>query len=155
MGNVTRREALAGMAASIGSLLSASPGAIETHVHLFDPGRVPYAPDAPYKPAPYTLADHLKLVEAAGLEHSIIVHPEPYQDDHRYLEYCLANRTRSSLSPRFICLNFLDALVIVDIPVFAVCIAFAATGEESSVFSIASLSPTIVYIALSSRHCLL
>src|SRR5262249_4439706 len=39
----------------------------------------------------YTLEDHGKLVSAAGLAHSIIVHPEPYQDDHRYLEYCLAH----------------------------------------------------------------
>ena len=56
--------------------------------------RVPYAPDAPYKPAAYTLEDHLKLMEAAGLSHSIIVHPEPYQDDHRYLEYCFAHEPR-------------------------------------------------------------
>ena len=93
--NFTRREALAILGASAASRLSAAaPGAIETHVHLFDPGRVPYAPDAPYKPAPYPLEDHLKLVKAAGLEHSIIVHPEPYQDDHRYLEYCLAHEPR-------------------------------------------------------------
>jgi len=64
---------------------------IESHVHLFDPARVPYAPDAPYKPAPYTLEEHLKLVEAAQLAHSIVVHPEPYQDDHRCLEYCFAH----------------------------------------------------------------
>jgi len=96
MGNtVTRREALLGLAASASALLAASaPPTIETHVHLFDPERVPYAPDAPYKPAAYTLEDHLKLVEAAGLAHSIIVHPEPYQDDHRYLEYCFAHEPR-------------------------------------------------------------
>ena len=35
-----------------------------------------------------------KLIEAAGLAHSIIVHPEPYQDDHRYLEYCFAHEPR-------------------------------------------------------------
>lgn len=92
--NLTRRQALLGMAASAGALIAA-PGAaaetIESHVHLFDPARVPYAPDAPYKPAAYTLEDHLRLVAAAGLAHSVIVHPEPYQDDHRYLEYCLAH----------------------------------------------------------------
>jgi predicted TIM-barrel fold metal-dependent hydrolase len=91
----TRREALVGLT-SAGSLLSAAaPPTIETHVHLFDPARVPYAPDAPYRPKPYTLEDHLKLVEAAGLAHSIIVHPEPYQDDHRYLEYCFAREPRA------------------------------------------------------------
>ena len=28
-------------------------------------------------------------MEGAGVSHAIVVHPEPYQDDHRYLEYCL------------------------------------------------------------------
>ena len=91
----TRREALLGAAASAGALLAAAaPATIETHVHLFDPERVPYAPDSPYKPTAYTLEEHVKLVEAAGLAHSIIVHPEPYQDDHRYLEYCFAHEPR-------------------------------------------------------------
>ncbi|HTX36316.1 MAG TPA: amidohydrolase family protein [Bryobacteraceae bacterium] len=91
----SRRETLLGLTASAGALLAAAaPPAIETHVHLFDPARVPYAPDAPYKPPAYTLQDHLKLVEAAPLAHSIIVHPEPYQDDHRYLEYCFAHEPR-------------------------------------------------------------
>lgn len=96
MGQIlTRRQALGCLTVSAGSLLAAvAPRAIETHVHLFDPQRVPYAPDAPYRPAAYTLEDHLKLVEATGLEHSIIVHPEPYQDDHRYLEYCFAHEPR-------------------------------------------------------------
>jgi predicted TIM-barrel fold metal-dependent hydrolase len=97
MGNTfTRREALLGLTASASALLAAAaaPATNETHVHLFDPERVPYAPDAPYKPAAYKLEDHLKLVEAAGLVHSIIVHPEPYQDDHRYLEYCFAHEPR-------------------------------------------------------------
>ena len=91
----TRRDALAGLTVSAGALLAATaPLTIETHVHLFDPAQVPYAPGAPYKPAAYTLEDHLKLVEFAGLAHSIIVHPEPYQDDHRYLEYCFAHEPK-------------------------------------------------------------
>ncbi|HVY91684.1 MAG TPA: amidohydrolase family protein [Bryobacteraceae bacterium] len=92
MAKLTRREALLALGASAGAAIAASPGpTVESHVHLFDPARVPYAPDAPYKPAAYTLQDHLKLVEGAPLAHSIIVHPEPYQDDHRYVEYCLAH----------------------------------------------------------------
>jgi predicted TIM-barrel fold metal-dependent hydrolase len=94
MGNFTRREIL-GLAASAGALIAAAePPTVESHVHLFDPERVPYASGAPYKPAAYTLEDHTKLVESAGLAHSIIVHPEPYQDDHRYLEYCLAHEPK-------------------------------------------------------------
>jgi predicted TIM-barrel fold metal-dependent hydrolase len=94
--NFTRREALLGLTASAGALLAAAPApeTIEAHVHLFDPGRFPYAPDAPYKPAAYTLEEHVKLVEAVGLAHSIVVHPEPYQDDHTYLEYCFAHEPR-------------------------------------------------------------
>lgn len=91
----TRRTALAGAMGAAGGVLSAAPAVVETHVHLFDPGRVPYAPDAPYRPAPYPLEAHVKLVESAGFAHSVIVHPEPYQDDHRYLEYCFAHEPRA------------------------------------------------------------
>jgi predicted TIM-barrel fold metal-dependent hydrolase len=91
---ITRRDVLVGALGSAGLLRAAATPAIETHVHLFDPARVPYAPGAPYQPAPYTLEDHTKLVQAAGLAHSVIVHPEPYQDDHRYLEYCFAHEPR-------------------------------------------------------------
>lgn len=92
---LSRRELLAGAAGSVAGLRAAGTGTvIETHVHLFDPQRVPYAADAPYKPPAYTLEDHLKLVQSAGLTHSVVVHPEPYQDDHRYLEYCLAHEPR-------------------------------------------------------------
>ncbi len=28
-------------------------------------------------------------MDEAGVDHAMVVHPEPYQDDHRYLEYCL------------------------------------------------------------------
>jgi predicted TIM-barrel fold metal-dependent hydrolase len=61
---------------------------IDTHVHLFDPERFPYAPNATYKPPAQPLESYLKFVAQARLDHTIIVHPEPYQDDHRYLEYC-------------------------------------------------------------------
>jgi predicted TIM-barrel fold metal-dependent hydrolase len=91
---MTRREALLGVLGATFAAAAPPSPAIETHVHLFDPERVPYAPDAPYKPAAYTLEDHVKLANAVGLAHSIIVHPEPYQDDHRYLEYCFAHEPR-------------------------------------------------------------
>jgi len=86
---ISRRQALLGAVGSATGLFAAAPAAvdIETHVHLFDPSRVPYAPDAPYKPAAYPLEEHLKLVEAAGLAHSIIVHPEPYQAVFRVRRY--------------------------------------------------------------------
>ena len=93
--NITRREAiLAAAGTAAGPLGAASGPLIEPHIHLFDPKRVPYAANAPYKPPAYTLEDHIKLVSAAGLAHTVIVHPEPYQNDHRYLEYCFAHEPR-------------------------------------------------------------
>jgi len=49
MGNAfTRRDVLLGLTASSSVLLAAAaPAMIETHVHLFDPGRVPYARTRP------------------------------------------------------------------------------------------------------------
>lgn len=88
---LTRREAILGTLGVGVGVAAGAPVTIETHVHLFDPKRVPYSPSAPYQPEPYTLEDHLKLVQGVPLRHSIIVHPEPYQDDHRYLEYCFAH----------------------------------------------------------------
>jgi len=29
-------------------------------------------------------------MKEAGVEYAVVVHPEPYQDDHRYLEHCLS-----------------------------------------------------------------
>ncbi len=92
---LTRREALLGSGLVAGVLVAQErTPIIETHVHLFDPARVPYAPLATYRPPAYTLEDHVRLAEAAPLAHAVIVHPEPYQDDHRYLEYCLAHEPR-------------------------------------------------------------
>lgn len=89
---ITRRAALLGLA-STGAVVLAqkAPVTIEPHVHLFDPARAPYAPLAPYRPPAYTLEDHRKLAAEAPLAHAVIVHPEPYQDDHRLLDYAFAN----------------------------------------------------------------
>ncbi len=92
---ITRRQALALAAAN--TVAGADVGTvIETHVHLFASGdaHFPFAPGAPYRPAAFTLEEYTTFVNATGLAHSIIVHPEPYQDDHRYLEYCFAHEPR-------------------------------------------------------------
>ena len=66
---------------------------VDTHVHLFasDQKRFPYHPSATYKPPAQQLEDYLKFAAARKIDHTVIVHPEPYQDDHSYLEYCFAN----------------------------------------------------------------
>jgi L-fuconolactonase len=65
---------------------------IESHIHLFagDPVRFPYNGGS-YKPATAPVEQYVRFAREVRLDHAIIVHPEPYQDDHRYLEYCLAH----------------------------------------------------------------
>jgi predicted TIM-barrel fold metal-dependent hydrolase len=79
-------------------LLSAAAAAeanpIDSHIHLFDPKRFPYHASATYHPGEETLDKYAPFAVNA-LSHSIIVHPEPYQDDHRYLEYCFQNEPRA------------------------------------------------------------
>ena len=66
---------------------------LDTHVHCFagaQSEKFPYHARAPYRPPePATPEQLLKCMDGAGVASAIIVHPEPYQDDHRYLEYCL------------------------------------------------------------------
>ena len=64
---------------------------VETHLHLFDPQRFPYHPNATYRPPAETLDDYARFAAQAGIDRAVIVHPEPYQDDHSYLEYCFRN----------------------------------------------------------------
>ncbi len=66
---------------------------VDTHVHCFsgpDDPRFPYHANAPYRPKDIATPEHLlQCMDGAGVGFAIIVHPEPYQDDHRYLEHCL------------------------------------------------------------------
>src|SRR5687767_11445037 len=69
------------------------PLRIDTHLHCFaginDP-KFPYHERGPYKPEkPATPEQLLDCMKQAGVDYAVVVHPEPYQDDHRYLEHCL------------------------------------------------------------------
>ena len=64
---------------------------VEAHLHLFEPARFAYHPAATYQPPPEPLAPYLRFARSHKIRHAIIVHPEPYQDDHRYLEYCFSH----------------------------------------------------------------
>lgn len=63
--------------------------AIDCHVHVFDPARFPYAPDAWYVPAPAetgtpALLDH--VLQAHGVRHALLVGPNSgYGLDNRCL----------------------------------------------------------------------
>jgi predicted TIM-barrel fold metal-dependent hydrolase len=67
---------------------------VDAHLHCFagkDDSRFPYHERAPYKPDQPAKPEHLlRAMQEAAVDYAIVVHPEPYQDDHRYLEHCLA-----------------------------------------------------------------
>ena len=88
----TRRNVLA---LPLAALAQARPRGIlvDTHIHLFaaDQQRFPYHKNAVYRPEPADLESYKELVRKISLDHAVIVHAEPYQDDHSYLEYCFAN----------------------------------------------------------------
>jgi predicted TIM-barrel fold metal-dependent hydrolase len=98
--SLTRREFVAASTALLASCggapaprpKSAAP-AVDAHVHCFagyDDPRYPYHPDAPYRPEKAARPDQLlACMDGAGVDFAVIVHPEPYQDDHDYLEHCL------------------------------------------------------------------
>lgn len=91
----TRREFLKSTAALalLPAMKQAAAPVVDTHLHCFagkDSPTFPYHANAPYRPeAPATPERLLELMKGAGVDRAIVVHPEPYQDDHRYLEHCL------------------------------------------------------------------
>jgi predicted TIM-barrel fold metal-dependent hydrolase len=94
MSEVSRRALLGAAAAgaAMSRLLAARPQGylVETAIHLWaaDQNRFPYHPNATYRPAPLPLEMYAAFVRESKLDHTVIVHSEVYQDDHRYLEYC-------------------------------------------------------------------
>lgn len=66
---------------------------VDTHLHCFagrNDKRFPYHERAPYRPEEISSPEHLlRCMEDGGVDYAVVVHPEPYQDDHRYLEHCL------------------------------------------------------------------
>lgn len=103
---LTRREFVTGVFAMGISTGLPAPGPgrlrgpiVDTHVHLFsdDLKRFPLAPNSTYQPAPLPLEEYIRFAVQAGIDHAVLVQPEPYQDDHRYLEYCFAHEP----SPKF------------------------------------------------------
>lgn len=70
-----------------------SPVLVDTHLHCFAgiSKRFPYHHQAPYRPEASASPEHLlTCMDGAGVQYAVVVHPEPYQDDHRYLEHCLS-----------------------------------------------------------------
>ncbi|MEO7652122.1 MAG: amidohydrolase family protein [Bryobacteraceae bacterium] len=89
---LSRREWLGGALAATAAQSAPRPKGVlvDSHVHLFadDQKRFPYHRNATYKPPAQPVEAYIRFAKEAKLAHALIVHPEPYQDDHRYLEYC-------------------------------------------------------------------
>lgn len=69
---------------------------IEWNAHMFstDTARFPYHPRAAYIPdtsewSTDPLADYLKRMDDENIDRAVLVHPEPYGDDHRLVLDCL------------------------------------------------------------------
>jgi len=67
---------------------------VDTHVHLFaeaSDARFPIHANAPYAAAvPALPRQVLSFMDQAGIAGAVLVHPETYQDDHRWLLHTLA-----------------------------------------------------------------
>ena len=68
---------------------------IEWNTHMFssDTERYPFHPDAAYHPRTENLSadpltDYVKRMDDEGIGRAILVHPEPYGDDHRLVLDC-------------------------------------------------------------------
>ena len=91
---ISRRDAVAvlagGVAAGVQAASRPSGYLVENSLHMFaaDLVRFPGHPNGPYQPRPNSLEKYIAFVRESKLDHTVLVHPEPYQDDHRYIEYC-------------------------------------------------------------------
>lgn len=86
---VTRRGFLGAATAAAAEIRRPAGQLIDTHIHLYAPNKgFPYHRNDPFNSPPFPLENYIPFAKQARIDHTIIVHPEPYQDDHRYLEYC-------------------------------------------------------------------
>jgi predicted TIM-barrel fold metal-dependent hydrolase len=89
---VSRRDLLGGAVAAAVSLRGERPtGYLVDSTHLWsdDQVRFPYHRNATYRPPPKTVEAYSEFARAAGIDHTVIIHSEVYQDDHRYLRYAI------------------------------------------------------------------
>src|SRR3954469_16432803 len=74
---------------------------IEWNAHMFSRAtrRYPFHPAAAYVPSAADLADdplasYLERMQQEGIDRAVLVHPEPYGDDHRLILDCLAREPK-------------------------------------------------------------
>ena len=91
---------------------AAAAPVVDCHLHCFDgraSKRFPYHARAPYRPEP-ALTPELALacMDGANVEFGVFVHPETYQEDHRYFEHCLEVANAKKLRWKGTCHLFAD-----------------------------------------------
>ena len=74
---------------------------VEWNVHMFsaDLERYPFHPQAAYTPSPARLerdplTPYLRRMDEEGIDYAVLVHPEPYGDEHRLVLDCLKREPR-------------------------------------------------------------
>ncbi|MBS0338922.1 MAG: amidohydrolase family protein [Proteobacteria bacterium] len=65
--------------------MQAPAGAVDCHVHVFDPARFAYAESRRYTPPEATVAGLLRMHESLGIERAVFVQPSVYAADNRCL----------------------------------------------------------------------
>lgn len=60
-------------------------GAVDSHVHIFDPARFPYQASRRYTPGPATIEALVALHDRLGLSRVVLVQPSVYGSDNRCL----------------------------------------------------------------------
>lgn len=65
-------------------------GSCDSHFHVFDAARYPYAAQRHYTPPDATLADYLAMCARFGIERGVLVHPTVFGADHRSFEAILS-----------------------------------------------------------------
>ena len=93
MQNLSRRAFLATAVTTAAPLQQRPKGYLVDSTHLFaaDQQRFPYHRNATYRPPPKTVESYSKFALEAGIDHTVIIHSEVYQDDHRYLHYAFGH----------------------------------------------------------------
>ncbi|MGA2991693.1 MAG: amidohydrolase family protein [Candidatus Korobacteraceae bacterium] len=61
------------------------PGAVDCHLHVFDPQRFPYSPTRRYTPSAATVADLRRFHAEIGVPRTVFVQPSVYATDNRCL----------------------------------------------------------------------
>ena len=85
---------------------------VDCHIHCFDgraSTRFPYSAHAPYRPEKALPPEQaLACMDGANVDFGVFVHPETYQEDHRWFDHCLDVANAKKLRWKGTCLLFAE-----------------------------------------------